>query len=50
MQFFNLSPDNVNVASLTTLAEEGFQKERLFLLQANGFKYEDSVVTQGICY
>lgn len=48
MQYFSIpSTTEPSVVTLQSLAEEGFGKENLVLVQSNGLKFEDSLATKG---
>ena len=47
MHFIQIGEEECNVGTITEKGEESFGIEELVLVQANGFKYEESQVTKG---
>ena len=47
MHFIQIGEEKCSVGTITEMAEESFGIEELVLVQANGFRYEESQVTKG---
>ena len=47
MHFIQICDGECSVGTITAKSEESFGIEELVLVQANGFRYEESQVTKG---
>ena len=47
MLHFNITEDSANVQDVTEKNREGFAESSLVLVQANGLRIEDNLVTRG---
>ena len=47
MLHFNITEDSANVQDVTERNREGFAESSLVLVQANGLRIEDNLVTRG---
>ena len=47
MHFIQIDEEECSVGTITEKAEESFGIQELVLVQASGFKYEESQVTKG---
>ena len=47
MMYFNITEETANVQDITERVREDFEDNSLVLVQANGLRVEDSVVTRG---
>ncbi|XP_066914772.1 uncharacterized protein [Clytia hemisphaerica] len=50
MQFFNIDEGSANVTDITAKCRDGFGNENVLLVQANGLRIEDNVVTQTLAF
>ena len=48
MQYFQIDDGNSNVQDLTQKVRDGFAQPNLVLVQSNGLRIEDNLVTQSM--